>query len=138
MARLTDEERSFRKIGAGIPFGRFWHVPVIAIALILSGSSVPDFYLNCTGNPVEGGGKGGALVRMLLTYPCSHHLLYEGVWGRLLFLGLWLPIPFALLNLLWQRRHRAFWDRVRARERERRRQRREEQRKSKAADKTGA
>ncbi|MBA4763741.1 hypothetical protein [Sphingomonas sp.] len=138
MVRLTDEERSFRKIGAGVPFGRFWHFPAILIALILAGSTVPDLYLNCTGNPIDGGRKAGAAIRMALTYPCSPYLLREGLWGWLLFAGLWLPIPFALINLFWQRRHRAFWDRVRARERERRRQRREEQRKSKAMNKTGA
>lgn len=103
MVRLTDEERSFRKIGAGVPFGRFWHFPAILIALILAGSTVPDLYLNCTGNPIDGGRKAGAAIRMALTYPCSPYLLREGLWGWLLFAGLWLPIPFALINLFWQR-----------------------------------
>lgn len=138
MAKPTDEERRFRKISAGVPFGRFWHFPAILLASILAGSTVPDLYLNCTGYAIEVENKLGAAIRMALVYPCSPYLLREGLWEWLLFAALWLPIPFALINLRWQRRHRAFWDRVRARERERRRQRREERRKLADADKTGA
>ncbi|MFL9842508.1 hypothetical protein ABS767_16175 [Sphingomonas sp. ST-64] len=137
MARLTDEERRFRKIGAGIPFGRFWHIPAIGLALILAGSTVRDLYLNCTGHPIEGGRKAGAAIRMALTYPCSPYLLREGVWGWLLFVALWVPIPFAIVNLFWQRRHRAYWAKVRARERERRRQRRAERRRQQQPDERG-
>lgn len=138
MARLTDEERSFRKIGAGIPFGRWWPLSTVVIAVMLASFTVPDLYMNCTGRAVEGGGKGGALIRMALAVPCSPYLLREGFWGWTLFLAMWGPLPFAVVNWFWQKRHRAYWDRVRARERERRRLRREERRKQKDGGTAGA
>lgn len=138
MARPTDEERSFRRIGAGIPFGRFWAFPTVVIALMFASFTVPGLFMTCTGHPLEDGGKAGALIRMVMSAPCSPYLLREGLWGWTLFLAIWVLVPFGIINWFWQKRHRAYWDRVRARERERRKLRREERRKQKESSPTGA
>jgi hypothetical protein len=49
----------------------------------------------------------------------------RGSWAEvLLFAALWLPIPFAILNLFWLKRYRAYWSRIRQREKERRAEKR--------------
>ena len=91
MARLTDEERSFRKNGAGAPLSRIWHILVVLIALLLAAATVPDMLTNCLGHPLESGSanaKGAGLVKTVLAVPCSPYLWREGFWGRLLFLAI--------------------------------------------------
>lgn len=138
MARLTDEERSFRKIGAGVPFSRWWPILIVWIAVTLAASVIPDLFVTCIGHPMDGRGKALAAIRALLSIPCSPHLLRYGPWGWALFAGMWAPVPFAVVNWRWQKRHRAFWNKVRARENERRRLKRDERRKQKNVDARGA
>lgn len=66
------------------------------------------------------GGRGAGMVRMVAAIPCSPFLLrgYPAEW--LLFIALWLPLPFAIRNRAWVRRHKAHWDLVRQREAQRR------------------
>ena len=138
MARLTDEERSFRKNGAGVPFGRFWAFPAMVIALMFTSFTFPDLFTTCTGRSLDHASKASALISMVMSVPCSPYLLREGFWGWTLFLAIWVPVPFGIINWFWQKRHRAYWDQVRARERERRKLRREERRKQKESGTTGA
>jgi hypothetical protein len=72
----------------------------------------------CAGTVADGTGRAGAWARVILTYPCSPHLLHGSRGELLLFAALWLPIPFAILNLFWLKRHRAYWKRIRQREKE--------------------
>ena len=108
MRRLTVEEREIRS-GRGIPLRRWWHFPVLFIAL--SAASIDTGFLHrCTGwrQILEHGGRGGAIVRMLLTYPCSPYLLTGSKLEWLLFVALYLPLPFAFFNLNWIKRHQAY------------------------------
>ena len=116
--RLTDEEREIRS-GAGIPVKRW--LPFAAIYLWPFVTSLDTSMLErCAGRSADGSGRAGAWERVALTYPCSPHLLH-GSWAELLlFAALWLPIPFAVVNLFWLKRHRAYWSRIRQREKERR------------------
>lgn len=120
--RLTDEEREIRS-GRGIPLGRFWAFPVMGLMVMLVSFDTALFE-RCLGNPLDMGGKGGAAVRMAAAVPCSVFLLGGSAWEWLLFVGLWAPLPFALLNRGWAKRHKAYWDGVRHREAERRAEKR--------------
>jgi hypothetical protein len=116
--RLSDEEREIRR-SAGIHFNRWWPAAIIVVAVIIASSDV-SMLERCIGKPLDGGGRGGAWVRVALAYPCSPFLRF-GSWGEwLLLAALWLPIPFGVLNWRWLKRHEAYWDRIRQREKERR------------------
>ncbi len=118
--KLTNEERLFRKVGSGIPFSRWW--PVFAIFFVLFLASLnSQFVSTCTGlNLDDMGSRRATRTVMLFAYPCSLHLLRDGLEGWLIFLGLWLPWPFAFVNWRWAMRHRRFWNGERLREQERR------------------
>jgi hypothetical protein len=123
--KLTDEERLFRKIGSGIPFSRWWPVVAIFIGFIFA-SLNSQFVATCTGiNFDDIGSRGTSITVMLFAYPCSLYLLRDGLEGGLLFLGLWLPWPFAFVNWRWAKRQRRFWNNERLREQERRKAKRE-------------
>lgn len=110
----------------------------MVIALMITSFTVPGLFMTCTGHPVEDTSKAGALIRMVMSVPCSPYLLREGFWGWALFLAIWVPVPCGVVNWFWQKRHRAYWNRIRARERERRKLRREERRKQAESDATRA
>lgn len=122
-SRLTNQEREIRS-GAGIPIKRW--LPFAAIYLWPFVTSLDTSMLErCAGRFADGSGRAGAWERVLLTYPCSPYLM-RGSWAELLlFAALWLPIPFAILNLFWLKRHRAYWGRIQQREKERRTEKRE-------------
>ena len=122
MRRLTDEEREIRS-GRGIPPKRWWPFAVALVAVAIASVDLAMFE-RCTGKVLDGGGRGGMWVRAGLAYPCSPFLLRGSWWDWLLFAGLWLPVPFAVVNLFWLRRHKAFWDRIRRREKEKRAEKR--------------
>lgn len=128
MPRLTDEEREFRREGRGIPFSRWWPFLAIFVAGILAPTATPDFIALCTGYPLEVRGKGVAAIRLLLTVPCSPFLFAGGPWGWMLFLGIWMPVPFAVVNWRWAKRSNAYWAKVSQRDNERRRLKRAEKR----------
>lgn len=116
--RLSDEEREIRS-SRGIPFGRWWPIGALLLAVIFASTDLAMLE-RCTGKSLEGGGRAGALVRLALAYPCSPFLLRGSALEWLLFAGMWLPIPVAVLNWRWAKRHEAYWDRIRQREKERR------------------
>ena len=62
---------------------------------------------------------------MLFAYPCSPFLLRGGIGSWLIFVSLWMPWPFAIVNWRWAKRQRRYWNNVRLREAERRRAKRE-------------
>jgi hypothetical protein len=64
------------------------------------------------------------MVRIVLAFPCSPFLLRGSTTERLLLAAMWLPIPFAVLNWRWIRRHSDYWDGIRQREKERRAEKR--------------
>jgi len=123
--KLTGEERHFRKIGAGIPFSRWW--PAVAIFIAVLFAALNSHYVEtCTGIPLEQySARRSGQIAMLFAYPCSPFLLRDGVEGWLIFLCLWAPWPFAFVNWRWANRHRKFWDGERLREADRRKKKRE-------------
>lgn len=116
--RLTKEECEIRR-GRGTPFSRWWPLAVMLLAVGLISQDL-SLFKRCLGNPIEVSGRGGAAVRMLAAVPCSAFLLRGSPWDLLLIAGLWLPLPFAVVNRRWQRRHKEYWDKVRFREAQRR------------------
>lgn len=118
--KLTDEERQFRKIGAGIPFSRWWPAALVVIGLLIAGLN-PQFIANCTDMRVdEQSPRQSARFALFLAYPCSPFLLREGSIGWLNFAVLWAPLPFGIINWRWTRRHRRFWNGERLKEKEQR------------------
>lgn len=93
---------------------------MIFVAMIIISSSDLPLFERCLGNPLDGDGKGWAATRMLATIPCSVFLLRGGAVEWLLFAGLWAPIPIAIRNYRWAKRHELYWDKVRLRETRRR------------------
>ena len=122
MRRLTDEEREIRS-SRGIPLARWWPFAAILLVALFASFDVPMLH-RCAGNLAVAPGRAGALVRLALAYPCSPLLLWRSWLERLLFAALWLPVPFAVVDLLWVKRHEAYWDRIRQREKERRTEKR--------------
>lgn len=119
MARkLTPDERSIRA-GRGIPITRFWPAAVILLGLALAAADAP-FILACTGKPLVGNGAAAGAVHLATAAVCSPLLLRGSPPEWLLFAAIWAPLPLALLNWRWAKRHEAYWDGVRARERARR------------------
>jgi len=112
MKRLSASEQEIRS-SRGIPIWRFWPFAVmllVPLALSVDG----DLFLRCVGNSLYGSGRIAALVRMTVAIPCS---LYTGsVIERLAVGTFFAVIPFAVLQVFWMRRHKAYWDTVRARE----------------------
>ena len=81
-------------------------------------------FVRCVGRQLPYRGPAAAAVRMALAIPCSVQYL-RGSPGQLAALAfLWLPVPFAVLQILWMRRHGAYWTAVRERERARRAEKR--------------
>jgi hypothetical protein len=124
--RLTDEERETRS-GRGIGAKRLWPVALVVVAIFIVALDIPTLE-RCAGRLADGRGRAGAAVRAVLAYPCSPFLL-RGSWGEwLLFAALWVPIPFAVLNWFWAKRHEAYWDIIRLREKKRRAEKRAKKR----------
>jgi hypothetical protein len=123
MAKLTEEERTFRKNGAGIPLLRALPAVVIIISICVAATN-PLIWNECLGSDEAPHYRGKAgLIAATLTVPCSPYLLKGDVGSWLTFAGMWLPVPLAIVNWRWSRRLRRYWDKVRLRERESRRRR---------------
>jgi hypothetical protein len=122
--RLTDEERDIRS-GAGIPFARWW--PVLVLIITWSIAAVDyDMFERCLGYRPHPHTSRGSLVALPLAGLCSPFLLRGSPAEWLLFAGMWVPVPFAIRNWFWRKRHKAYWDRIRLREKERRADRKAE------------
>ena len=117
--RLTNEEREIRS-GRGIPFDRWWPLLFILLIAVLIASLDLGLFERCLGHPLEGGGKGVAGVRLFAAIPCSVFLLRGGPLEWVLFAALWGPLPIAIRNYRWYKRHTLYWDEVRRREAKRR------------------
>jgi hypothetical protein len=87
-------------------------------------SSNTEVFETCLGNPLEGRGRGVAAIRFAAIGPCSPYLLLQSTKEWLLFIMMWAPVPFAILNWRWAQQHKAFWDVIRAREKVRRAEKR--------------
>jgi len=92
---------------------------VVVIGIMIAAFDEPLFQ-RCLGEPLEIGGRGGAMIRMAVAEVCSPMMLRGSAGEWLLFALLWAPIPFAVLNWRWAKRHTAYWNGVRQRETERR------------------
>lgn len=92
--------------------------------MIVIASSNLGVFERCLGNPLDGQGRGAASVRMLATIPCSVFLLRGRALEWLLFACLWGPVPIAIRNYRWAKRHESYWDKVRLREAQRRAEKR--------------
>ncbi|MFN3862825.1 MAG: hypothetical protein ACK4RT_00955 [Erythrobacter sp.] len=121
--RLTPEEREIRE-SRGIGLKRFWAFPTL-LMIIAFVATHSDLFVSCIGDPLEanGRGRGAAPIRMALVLPCCPYLLTGSLSQILKFIALWLPVAFMVLNWRWAKRHKAYWDTVRAREKERRAER---------------
>jgi len=118
MRRLSRDEREIRK-SAGIHVGRLWPFLVMLVAdLVVSADG--QLFQRCVGSALDGRGRGPALIRAILAMPCglSHPDGTLVFWAP--FALFWLAVPFAVRETLWMRRHRAYWDRVRAKQKLRR------------------
>jgi hypothetical protein len=125
MARLTEEERSFRKSGTGLPISKWWPFALIFICAALAGTD-PVLLHNCLGIDTTPHYRGkAALFFLAAAVPCSPTLFFGGLWQWILFCGIWAPLPLAVINWRWSKRNGAYWAKVRARERELRKLRRE-------------
>lgn len=126
--RLTDEEREIRS-SAGIPIKRWW--PFVAFYLWPFVASFDSSMLErCVGRfeagnghgpewvnlALHGSGRDAAFVQAVLAYPCSPFLLRGSAGEMLLFVAMLIPVPFAILNWFWLKRHKAYWDGIRARQ----------------------
>jgi hypothetical protein len=116
--RLTAEEREIRR-SRGIGFSRWWPFAVPFIGLMVASADLP-LLQRCIGSTIEIDGRAGAALRSLAASVCSPLLVLGSASEWLLFAIIWLPIPFAVVSWRWTKRHRAYWDGIRARERERR------------------
>ena len=137
MARLTEEERSFRKNGAGLPISKLWPFALIFICAAFAGTD-PILRHNCLGIDTTPHYRGNAAMFFLTAaIHCSPTLFFGGLWQRILFFGIWAPLPLAVINWLWSKRNGAYWAKVRAREKELRRLRREAQKAAAKSDTIG-
>jgi len=117
MPRLSNSEREIRS-SRGISLARFW--PFAAIFLLLLVMSFDHSALQrCPAWPEGLGTRGSnryvALIEMVMTLICSPWYV-TGPVHALIFAGLPISGVFAVLNIFWMRRHKAYWDVVRARE----------------------
>src|SRR5262245_29498467 len=125
MRRLTSSEREIRS-SAGISLTRFW--PFAAMFLADSMMSFDDqLFRQCIGHSIESSGRLAAAVRLATAIPCSPYSFYGPISEQIAFVVFWGSIPFAILQIRWMKRHRAYWDSVRAREKIRRAERRSAQ-----------
>jgi hypothetical protein len=128
MRRLSRDEKDIHR-SAGIDAARFWPFMVMFVSDFVMSTNTPLFE-RCLGNPLASpahgiwGGRAVAAVREVLAIPCSFYrpggdALY---WTSIaLFV---LAIPFAVMQFLWMRRHRVYWDAVRKKEATKRSERR--------------
>ena len=116
MRRLTKAEREIRS-GAGIPIHRWWPIIPLFVAWGIA-TTERGLFQQCLGNPLDGGGRFGAVLRLVVAVPCSPLLLRGSQvdWG--LFACMWVPVPFAVMNWRWSRQHKAYWAGIRQRESE--------------------
>ncbi len=66
----------------------------------------------------------GFVIRLVAAVPCSPRLLAGPATHWALFVGQWGPLPFVVINFFWAKRHKAYWDDIRAREKARRAEKR--------------
>jgi hypothetical protein len=118
--RLTPEEKEIRE-SRGISLKRFWAFPMLLLIIAIAATDT-DLFIRCVDDPMELHRRNRlvAAIRMALVMPCSPYLLTGSLTQLLTFLALWLPVPFMVLNWRWTKRHKAYWDDVRAREKLRR------------------
>ena len=86
----------------------------------------PQIFEACLGAALDGRGRGNAAIRLAAIGPCSPYLLRGAPLEWLLFTAMWAPLPFAILNWRWAKRHKAYWAGVRAHEQARRAEKRAE------------
>lgn len=93
------------------------------LALMVISSDL-DLLHRCTGHAFPARGRMAAAVRIVAAIPCSRYYLDGPLFHYIVFGALWMPIPFAVRQILWMRRHKAYWDIVRAREKAKRAEKR--------------
>ena len=133
MNRLSKEERSYRKAGAGVPIGRWWPVPIVFIGLIAA-TTDPFLLSRCIGTSLPIAHGKAAFVELGLTALCTPYLVTGGPWQWLWLALIAVPLPFAVINVRWMKGHAAYWKQVRAHEADLRRERKA--RKAQTADET--
>jgi len=122
MKRLSASDREMHR-SRGIALARFWPFAIMLVAIIIV-STDDQMLQQCAGFEVSDRGKLFALVRMILAIPCSFYYVQGTLFNRLLLAAFWLPIPFAIAQLIWFRRHEEYWAPIRARENAHARERR--------------
>jgi hypothetical protein len=90
-------------------------------------SSMEHFLEGCIGFDIPAPQRRdyvGFVLRLGAAVPCSPRLLGGPLMHWVLFVGMWGPVPFAVTNFFWTKRHAAYWDDVRAREKAKRAEKR--------------
>ncbi len=115
MGRLTADEREI-KSSRGIPIWRFWPFAVMAlVSLILNTDG--NLFQRCVGDPLYGRDRVHSFLRMILGVPCEIYTFRGGsLFEHLSVAMFFASIPFCVMHILWMRRHKTYWDGIRARE----------------------
>ena len=115
MRRLSDDERTIRS-SRGIPIGRLlpFIVPVIVLLVM---SADQRFLERCLGHRVEVlpyAGSGWA--RLVAAIFCSPYYLrdFSAHWVGITVFAI--SVAFAIPQIFWLKRHKAYWDSVRQKE----------------------
>ncbi len=125
MQRLNRDDRAIRQ-SAGIPIWRFlpFLLPIIAI-LIMSWD--PQLFQQCLGRPMPIEGRMAIPVRFIAAIPCSPYYVHDIAhhwWVIAIFVA---GIALAIPQILWLRRHKAYWDAFREKARLKRAEKRAKQ-----------
>ena len=115
--RLTDSEREIRE-SRGVSVSRSLPFIVMFIVLCIVATDQGTFE-RCLGHAPNDYPRGkAALVLVLVAVPCSPYYV-DGSTTHLLIAAIFLGAALlALPQIFWFNRHKAYWDRVRAREKE--------------------
>jgi len=92
----------------------------LPIVVIFTISLDQQFLQQCIGRLIEGSGRGAAWVRLAVAIGCSPSYLFDFSRHWLAIATFWLGVVFAVPQVFWLKRHKAYWDLVRQKERDNR------------------
>jgi hypothetical protein len=113
--RLTDDERSIRR-SRGIAIVRLLPFLLIIVALLVM-SADQQLFQRCIGKPLEGSSRAAAWVRLIVSIPCSPNYVRDSPRHWLTIATFCVGVGFAIPQVFWLRRHKAYWDPVREKQR---------------------
>jgi len=111
---LSNDERAIRR-SRGISIVRLLPF-LLAIIAVLIMSTDQQLFLQCIGRPIEGHGRGAALIRLAVAIPCSVYYVRDFSHHRWVIATFCVGIGLAIPQIFWLKRHKAYWDTVREKE----------------------